>query len=365
MKKLFLFYLIMSFLLNLACKTTNYNRSRINRNNKVSKTEDSLTSFKLMDGTKAKVTVTSTEVEAKDFGEDFKVPTFSLSYDNANYVQILRCKTPYRELLKTLFDEDEKTMLDDGEKYKNSWKNASGQNKVCVWSSLHTTSKEFQDIAAPNGSYFYIINPCVSKARSATREDICSYDLTLTKEINFEASLSSKFIKKAQELEAAEAEHDGVMAKISDLTVKLMASKKECNIDFKNKSEKKAFDKRVGDIATLGGMVGGGVLIGLGARNFKKTSLIGRNPWGFAASIAVAAGGIATIIRRTQKQGVKLSNKCNEIEPISKEINELYNSDKLRLAKEKMVKLSKELNALNESFDGYDEKILEETRYKN
>ena len=152
-----------------------------------------------------------------------------------------------------------------------------GNPRKCKVAAVRAGDNEFQDISAPNGSFFYVINPCVSEANSTSGVDECSHRLVMTPNVlEYSGSLSQHFIAKTEELLRAEAAYNALMNKLNGLTRRITLAKEQCLADFRKATEDYKNDRSAAQTA----------------KGMDTLAAIG-----IAAGIGVLAGGIAQIGR--------------------------------------------------------------------
>ena len=91
------------------------------------------------------------------------VPTFYLKRRSSNFTRILRCKKEYKLTSSTGVEIDNLNPATKYEDMKWIWNSAAGETSQCRFVGTHVRRDKVQDIAAESGSYYYLINPCVSK----------------------------------------------------------------------------------------------------------------------------------------------------------------------------------------------------------
>lgn len=137
-----------------------------------------------------------------------EVPAFSINYKNSDMVQILRCKSDF--VLRTTTGQDARELIANKDQTVNqeqlrwAWQEAVGQNNKCKLLGSNTSRTLYQDLAAKSGSFFYVLNPCVSEQLSTTGKEGCSYKISISDPITYTNTLKPKFIEKAQELALSE-----------------------------------------------------------------------------------------------------------------------------------------------------------------
>ncbi len=216
-------------------------------------TTSSGSQFQLIDVSNSKVGISPVTVSLKNFG--VMVPSFTIEYRNNNYVQILRCAASFRQELETEFSQ---VAANNNLSIRQwPWLDAFGNSIFCDVVTTQTTAKEYADLAAPNGNFFYVINPCVSSEFSTTGQNACSFNLTCTDNFQFSGSLSSQFILQAAQLNQAQSQYDGLVLQFLGLVQELMNDQNSCLAEFQNAQAKQNAEEGWADIGTVaGGIVG-------------------------------------------------------------------------------------------------------------
>jgi hypothetical protein len=294
-------------------------------------------------------------IEAKDFGAGFKVPSFTIERQNSSFVQILRCREVMQDTLKNSIDAA-KDRVDESEW---TWRDAFGNNTMCQVASLRFMDHVFQDIAAPDGNYVYLLNPCVSQDVSETGKEACSFRLVVTPAIRFTGSPSSTFRLKAKALQETEDTYNFFIEKLRLSVQQLAQLKDQCAMNFATAQEDAQWGKAMGDLATLAGSLALGVTTYFGARALRSSSssvgkTIAAHPGSFAMAAATGAGTISMIIRRALESNVQPGPKCYEADAAAKQIQALQEDSSFIAARDNLARLSSELAALDKTFQGYD-----------
>ncbi len=355
--KIFVSIILLSSFINLACKK---NESTQTASSATVSTVELESKLHLLDASTSKVGVSSIAVSLGDFG--VSVPTFTIDYSNNNFVQILRCAASYHQSL-----EEQYAKVAASTDYKERrwpWDDAFGNPTFCKVVSTKTSAKEYADLAASNGRFFYIINPCVTAEFSTSKQEECSYNLTFTDNFEFKDALSDQFTLQASKLGEAESTYDGTVLLFMGLTQSLMDLQNSCLVQFQNEQAKKDAQQFWGDIGTvIGGSVLTGVLGFLGPRLIKNKSgnfskAVQKHPYIAAGAVMTGAAGIATIIRRITSTGAALGPSCAQAEKVANLIQEMKDKNILSKAQEAIITESNKLSALNTQFSGYDVCVL-------
>lgn len=334
--------------------------------------DSDMPALQLLDPALAEVSLSSSvKVDAKDFGSAFKVPTFSLDFIGNDYVQILRCSKDYRNLLIAMQAE----LSHYPERAKSVWVDSFGLSKVCKIASLKAKATghrmneknesvgylEFQDIASPNGSYFYLINPCVSQEFSSEGKTGCSYKLISSEDYEFRESLSQVFADKANELTAAEDKYDDFIIQLKRLTYSLADYRAACLNDFQSREEARNQKNAAIYIGTAALASTGSLLGAMSYARAGKTS--GRSTATTAAigTLFTLASSMISLFNVLDESPVAPGIACEKAEAISAEILQVKNNPSFEKAKQEILKISRELEAMNKEFRGYDASMFAQT----
>ncbi len=138
---------------------------------------------------------------------DVKVPSLEISFGTAEFVQIMRCASSYQ--MESMLGESVHTMSDSLSSLKDKqtmWYTALRNNKICKSVSSKTETLNFQDYTAPTGSFYYVLNPCITKETSITKQDDCSYRFSFSNIFTYEEQIKDSLYDQARELSEIEQE---------------------------------------------------------------------------------------------------------------------------------------------------------------
>jgi hypothetical protein len=139
-----------------------------------------------MDPSKASITATAATKRFEGLKGD--VPVVTLAFSGADTAEVWRCNSRfslvYGNGLQKL-SELSKSSPDYRSSAKDAFTRMRGELSSCRAISKGTTGNTVTDYAATNGSFYYVINPCVSKEASVTSEAACSFDLSITPAIEY------------------------------------------------------------------------------------------------------------------------------------------------------------------------------------
>ena len=161
--------------------------------------------------------------------DGLKVPTLSINFQNADYVQILRCaasfqfKTQDGTLVEnTLINPSNQNTL------QWAWTLAWNQHNACEVVTNMSPAISYPDIAAPTGRFYYILNPCISKIHSVTNLDACSYLVQVTRTFSYTNVFQAEVQRKAVDLSNALSSLTAFMSQVNILAKNLSISITDC-----------------------------------------------------------------------------------------------------------------------------------------
>lgn len=157
------------------------------------------------------------------------VPTISLSLQQADYVQILRCSASFE--FKTqggkLVENVSQSPSNQGE-LKWAWITAWNQKDSCEIVTEMSPSVTYPDIAAPTGRFYYILNPCISKIHSTENRDACSYLTQVTSVFSYTNVFQAEMRQKAIDLSNVESSLRAFMAQVQIISGTLSTAIIDC-----------------------------------------------------------------------------------------------------------------------------------------
>lgn len=303
-----------------------------------------------------KVEVVSTQVSIKNqlFGKNFQTPVLTMSFKGNDFVQILRCDTSFRPtaVAKLGSGREEKKWM---------WYDAIGNIKHCRFAARRATSREFQDIAANNGHFFYIVNPCISQTLSQKGIEQCSFHLAVTESISFEQTMSAAFLEKAGELETAEDQFNQAILQLNYLSQRLLNISQQCTVDMEVHTEKQRIDAFKSQLAIVAGAVSMGALV-MGSRVFllKRQQKTYSNhealgTAGFFSSALSLGLTLESLFHSYQFQ----SEACSQMRMVAAMITDFEEQGIIDRLQSQVVNTSIELESLNQEFEGYNKLIFD------
>jgi len=216
----------------------------------------------LKDPKKARLSLTSQRPKEApaSVGSKLNVPTLEVTLDDADFLQILRCQADYKLISSTGDAFESLDSSSDIERFKWMWNRAQGDYRSCKAVGLRVARTTVQDLAAPSGSYYYILNPCVLAKNSITEKEDCSHHLVKSEPITYQSVIDQRFMEASQKVSAQEAE---IASDVNDLInhAKMIADTQRSCEDFW--ASKEANKLRLRGFLKLGAMVLGTVVGGL------------------------------------------------------------------------------------------------------
>ena len=165
-------------------------------------------------------------------GSELLVPGLEISFEGADFIEILRCFE--EEKIQTYTGDSLSEGLSNikGPQARWLWQEALAAPQNCKIVANHVTREKIPDLAAPAGQYFYILNPCVSKERSINGRRGCSYNLKKSDLLSeeYEPVVSDRFVQETDELYKAEAEMAAEIRLIRDNALLLSDQIRHCEI---------------------------------------------------------------------------------------------------------------------------------------
>lgn len=267
------------------------------------------------------------------------VPTFYLKRRSSNFTRILRCKKEYKLTSSTGVEIDNLNPATKYEDMKWIWNSAAGETSQCRFVGTHVRRDKVQDIAAESGSYYYLINPCVSKEKSIRGSEGCSNDLYKTDSVEYQSLLSRTFTSKASELSQLEVEVGDITEEIKILAEEAMSEQQGCEDSAAIDASTQSFFRGLVSIASaaIGAVVG---------------SIIG-GPIGAVKG----ANSFMSLARNLIKVEYKV--KCKRAEKIRNKLAVLVG--RMDLAIEKVIAVRQELARIEENYIKMDDTIASET----
>lgn len=216
----------------------------------------------LKDPKKARLRLVSTKPQesAASVGSRLSVPTLEIQLDHADFIQILRCHSDYKLITSTGQDFETLDTSSDIERFKWIWNRAQGDYKSCKSVGLRVPRTTIQDLAAPSGTYYYVLNPCVLAKNSITEKEECSHHLAKSEPITYHSSLSQKFMEVSQKVSEQEADIASDINELINYSKMISDTQKSCEEFWASKEANK---QRLRGFLKLGAMVLGTVVGGI------------------------------------------------------------------------------------------------------
>lgn len=223
---------------------------------------------KPLDPKNAKAAFTSTnpvDIARATESSSLKVPTINLvQFDTADFVQIMRCAESVK--LKAPDGTDIDLIARGSETRKDqlrwAWQNALGRSNECRLVGTQIIRSKIQDLAAPSGKFYYVVNPCVTESRSTSGDKGCSYDLLVSPVVEYESEVTEEFVEAAAELASVEGRLSANFQEYYSIAKRIEYKLQACNQANAEKQAAAAFLAGLGKIVSLGLSVVGGVVAG-------------------------------------------------------------------------------------------------------
>lgn len=343
--------------------------------------EDSKASFSLVEKGDIAVLSESLKLSIKPFLLEHKVPTLEMEFSKNDYVQILRCQAVFRSPLIRRIERSQPLGQDA---MRFVWLDSIGDLNHCNLVTRRNNSTEFSDISAPNGTFFYIINPCISDSWAVGGEGGCSHRLVVTEDITYEDAPARHLQSLVVELSNAESEYDGLISKAMGLVRAIVDRRSLCQSFFKGEEMLKKDFEILWNVLSAGasGAAAFAARSTLLNKDFFKNSgyrkayenLKISSQWSqvkrlwpsFNKNLITAgifAGGLAIgelfksrTITKTTSDGI---GSCNEVVTLSKDLVELEDSQKLMIARNEINRITLEIGKVYSDFKAYNTKSFD------
>lgn len=272
-----------------------------------------------------------------------KVPVIRIdNLRDSDYVQVLRCPESFSAVTPdgTTVDKLPATDPSRADKLRWAWQNAAGSNLNCRFVGTRIVRQNIADLSADSGTYYYLINPCVSRARSKTQREECSYNLAITSTVNYENNMEPLFLAAAKELSDAEGELSGNYIELMSVAKQIAYKQADCQDAYFSAMARAQFLSGLTSFISMGvgfivGTVVGGPILGIKG--------------------AQTAGGITSAL--FGPKGVA-PFECPAVQDLTSKARHLTsltsaNTDAIIKLRENMEKLTSSYTGLNSSIDGY------------
>lgn len=165
----------------------------------------SLSAAPTMDPGKASATATAAAKRIESLKGD--VPVINIIYGGADSAEVWRCRSTFELVygngLQKL-SEVQKSTPEYRQYAEEAFKRMRGDLSACRAIVTGTSAPTVTDYAAAEGKFYYIVNPCVSKAASTTGQAACSYALEITPTIDYRNTRTAYEIEVLQGMTDAE-----------------------------------------------------------------------------------------------------------------------------------------------------------------
>jgi hypothetical protein len=279
-----------------------------------------------------------------------KVPVIRIAgLRDADYVQVLRCADSFSAVTPdgTPISKLPTTDATRADKMRWAWQNAAGSNLNCRYVGTRIVRTTIPDLAAESGNFYYLINPCVSKSRSKSQREECSYNLAITESITYENNLEPLFLAAAKELSDAEGELSGNYIELMAIARQIAYKQADCQDAYFSAMARQQF------ISGLTSFIGMGV-------GFVVGSVIGGPLAGIKG--AQTAAGITSVLFG-QKGAAPF--ECPAVQDLTARARHV--TILTTTATDNIIKLRESMEKLNSSYSGLNSSLQEyntESEYK-
>ena len=191
-------------------------------------------------------------------------PKIEFEFTKADFVKILRCpeehKNFFKQGLEAGIDYDQFVSNNHHstplgyEKYQRFWNSAEANYiSKCVYASTHMVRKNFFDLSAPSGRWYYLVNPCVSKDSSKTGEEQCSANVKKTPSFDFESTANQRFYDIITDLGEFEGRVASAAHEMKRLAIEISIKTIRCEQDAMVKAHNQAISSAWKSLAAMVG----------------------------------------------------------------------------------------------------------------
>jgi hypothetical protein len=212
-----------------------------------------------------RVNLGEVSMETISQGGSLRLPQFSIGLQDADYVEVVRCAKSYRLAAPNgkTHDEIDENSPTRTENLRYALAEAKANVNACRILGTYVIRETFQDITAEDGSYYYIVNPCVRQERSTIANLNCSYNISVTGVVDVAGSgVTSDFVKAAAGLAEAEARLSATMQRMYRRIELLKELKDTCDQNYITASMNSQILKSVLSAATIGLQMAAGAVFG-------------------------------------------------------------------------------------------------------
>lgn len=162
---------------------------------------------------------------------DYTAPSIELNLEIGDFLRVIRCRQSYQLRapinLSPIFSED-LSLTSSKQDAKWAWEQAWEDRDSCQIVSSNLRSGRFEDLAAPTGHWYYVMNPCVSRENSSTYQESCSHDLVRTDVVEHHSELEEEIRQLSNKLLFAQSELKGMLQRASELSRFLSENMEAC-----------------------------------------------------------------------------------------------------------------------------------------
>lgn len=188
----------------------------------------------------------------------FQVPEVRVQKKDADYVKIMRCRDTY--ILRNSVGYSMDQIRDSFNKYddlKDMWALALNDRHECRLVNERMSGEKYLDIAAKTGSFYYVINPCLSAKRSITGREECSFNLQMSSPLSYTNQFLDKIQSLSIDLAKAEAALNTELDEMSTLARLLELRLRACENSLARENTLRSFYRGLVSL----GLFGSGVIL--------------------------------------------------------------------------------------------------------
>jgi hypothetical protein len=206
----------------------------------------------------ARVQVNHTQV-IPDAQLGIQVPVVEFSLKDADFVQVIRCRSDFVMRLPT-GERITAESAPEPEQLKWVWHDAATATEFCRFTSIRSTLGRFEDAAVRDADFFYILNPCILDPDAPDDESaaFCSHRLAVTQRLTVDPTKQAAGTASGEMLDSAlqgysmaRSKTEGQLTRLHVLSVRAEKLAQICKANQKAAAGLSAFWNGIGNLAGI------------------------------------------------------------------------------------------------------------------
>ncbi|MCY4444810.1 MAG: hypothetical protein OXC44_08435 [Proteobacteria bacterium] len=291
--------------------------------------------------------------------DPYLFPRLQIELDGANFVELLRCPDDKRFFYHPPDGSGGPSPIDftafakahsfddifGPEKYEYFWSLAADKStSSCKLVGTRVVREIIFDLSAETGKWYYIINPCISRAFTMTELVGCSNRIVISETIDYTSEVTNDFRTQSAELSNLEAKMLRQLDDMSSYAVAFSNDSRACETKAAVEAHNKAIDNAWRGL--IGGIIGG--VIGFSFGGFE----------GLKRGIKLGVEAMREDINRMERYAENVKKYCTEIKKHYLAIKDKF-AEFEKTYKEEVPKLKKSLFLLDNTFNTHYKEIRE------